>query len=258
MAEPVPGWDRELAAAVAASREAARIATAMQAGIAAEAKADGSPVTAADKECERVIAALLTEAFPDDGLFGEEGARRDSRSGRRWIVDPIDGTRDYVRGNQFWANLIALEAGDEVVCGLVHLPRLSLLYTATRGGGAYRNGERIQPSQRTDPSDSVFCMDGLNRSPRMPFRDRLLDCMSRFWAVRSFGGALDAMFVASGQAEVWIEASAQPWDFAPLKIIAEEAGARFFNFDGGSSIYAGNGVVCAPGLVSSVTELLNG
>ena len=79
-------------------------------------------MTQADRECERVIAGMLSEAFPEDGIFGEEGARVESRSGRRWIIDPIDGTRDYVRGNPLWANLIALEAGGDVVVGVVNLP----------------------------------------------------------------------------------------------------------------------------------------
>ena len=80
---------------------------------------------------------MLSDAFPDDGILGEEGARAESRSGRRWIIDPIDGTRDYVRGNPLWANLIALEAGGDVVVGVVNLPMLGKLYTASRGGGAY-------------------------------------------------------------------------------------------------------------------------
>ena len=82
----------------------------------------------------------------------------------------------------------------------------------------------------------------------MRFSDGLLDWMAQFWAVRSMGGCLDAMMVSRGQADLWIEVSGKPWDFAPLKIIAEEAGAKFFNFDGGSSIYGGNCVICAPGM----------
>ena len=82
--------------------------------------------------------------------------------------------------------------------------------------------------------------------------------MARFWAVRGLGGAADAMMVASGQAEIWIEPSASPWDFAPLKVILEEAGARYLNVDGGSTIYAGNAIGCAPGLEQEVRRFLNG
>jgi fructose-1,6-bisphosphatase/inositol monophosphatase family enzyme len=91
-------------------------------------------------------------------------------------------------------------------------------------------------------------VDPLNAVARLPFGPSFLGWLEQFWAVRSFGGCLDAMMVSRGQAEVWLELSGKPWDFAPLKIIAEEAGAKFFNFDGGSSIYGGNCIICAPGL----------
>jgi len=213
-------------------------------------------VTQADRECERMIARLLSDAFPDDGILGEEGARAESRSGRRWIIDPIDGTRDYVRGNPLWANLIALEAGGDVVVGVVNLPMLGRFYTASRGGGAYCNGSAIHASDKTSVEESVLCVNGYSKVAESPFYERLLDWMTRFWAVRGLGGAADAMMVASGQAEIWLEPSASPWDFAPLKVILEEAGARYLNVDGGSSIYAGNGLGCAPGLEQEVRRFL--
>ncbi len=240
-----------------AAKKAAELALQYQPGIVAETKPDKSPVTQADRECERMIARILSEAFPDDGILGEEGARAESRSGRRWIIDPIDGTRDYVRGNPLWANLIALEADGDVVAGVVNLPVLGKLYTATRGGGAFRDGARIHASAKTLVDESVLCLNGYDKMAKTPFRDRLLDWMTRFWAVRGLGGAADAMMVASGQAEVFIEPSASPWDFAPLKIILEEAGARYLNIDGGSTIYAGNGIGCAPGLEEEVRRFLH-
>jgi histidinol-phosphatase len=241
-----------------AARKAAELALSYQPNIVAETKPDNSPVTQADRECERMIARMLNEAFPDDGILGEEGARAESRSGRRWIVDPIDGTRDYVRGNPLWANLIALEAGDDVVVGVVNLPVLGKLYTAGRGGGAFLDGSRLQASSKTSVDQSVLCLNGYDKLAKSPFRPRLLDWMAKFWAVRGMGGAADSMMVASGEAEVWIEPTASPWDFAPLKIILEEAGARYFNLDGGSSIYAGNGIGCAPGLEQEVKSFLRG
>ena len=87
-----------------------------------------------------------SRAFPDDGLLGEEGTEKPSRSGRRWIIDPIDGTRDFVRGNPAWSNLIGLEAGGEVVAGFANMPALGELFAATRGEGAFVNGERMQAS----------------------------------------------------------------------------------------------------------------
>jgi histidinol phosphatase-like enzyme (inositol monophosphatase family) len=254
----VNAWSKELEVAIDAARNAAELALKYQPNIVAETKPDKSPVTQADRECERMIARMLIDAFPDDGILGEEGARAETRSGRRWIIDPIDGTRDYVRGNPLWANLIALEADDDVVVGVANLPVLGKLYAAGRGGGAFRDGTRIHPSTKTSVDESVLCVNGYDKISKTPYRNRLLDWMERFWAVRGMGGAADAMMVASGQAEVWLEPGASPWDFAPLKVILEEAGARYLNIDGGSTIYAGNAIGCAPGLEHAVRQFLNG
>jgi histidinol phosphatase-like enzyme (inositol monophosphatase family) len=251
-------WSRELEVAMDAARKAAELALRYQPNIVADTKPDNSPVTQADRECERAIARILSDAFPGDGILGEEGASAESRSGRRWIVDPIDGTRDYVRGNPLWANLIALEAENHVVVGVVNLPVLGKLCAASRGGGAYQNGSRMEASAKTSVEESVLCVNGYDKLGKSPFRGRLLDWMERFWAVRGLGGAADAMMVAAGQAEIWVEPSASVWDFAPLKVILEESGARYINADGGSSIYAGNAIGCAPGLEQEVRRFLHG
>lgn len=250
-------WDRELQVAERAARAAAELALQYQDGIVADTKDDLSPVTWADRECELLISRILSEAFPGDGFLGEEGARVESRTGRRWILDPIDGTRDYVRGNPMWANLIGLEVGGEIVAGIVNLPALSALYSGSKGGGAHRNGVPIQASTKVLPADSVVCVNGFNKLSHTTFRNRLLDWLEPFWAVRSFGGAPDAMFVASGQAEIWIEPVAAAWDLAPIKIIVEEAGGIFFNFDGHRSIYGGNCIACAPNLEAHVKTFLS-
>jgi histidinol-phosphatase len=225
-------------------------------GIAVDTKADDSPVTAADRECERLIAGAIEEEFPEDGLLGEEGSAKESRSGRRWIVDPIDGTRDVVRGNRAWAVLIALEDAGEVVAGVSYMPAMGELFSAASGSGAHCNGEPIHASAISDRTQAVLSVNGFNALRGFPFADRLIEWMKPFWSVRSMGGCLDAMMVSRGQADVWLELSGKAWDFAPLKIIAEEAGAKFFNFDGGSSIYGGNCVVCAPGMEKMAREFV--
>jgi histidinol-phosphatase len=245
-------WCRELAVATQAAKQAAELAVRLQPNIVAETKADRSPVTEADRECERLIAGILSSAFPEDGMLAEEGTQIESRSGRRWIIDPIDGTRDYVRGNPLWCNLIALEADGEVVAGVVNLSMLGKLYAASRGDGAYCNDVLIRASTKKSIEESSLCFNAFNKVDRIPDKNELLDWMAQFWSVRGLGGASDAMMVAAGQAEIWIEPGAAPWDFAPLKIIVEEAGGRFLNFDGGSSIYAGSCVGCAPGLEEEV------
>lgn len=225
-------------------------------GLVFEAKPDDSPVTRADRECEQFIARELEQAFPDDGLLGEEGAQKLSCSGRRWIIDPIDGTRDFVRGSPVWSVLLGLEAEGEVVAGFACMPALGELYSASRGGGAFVNGQPIHASAINSVNLAVACFDSLNTAARQSFGARLIAWMEPFWAVRSMGGCLDALMVARGQAEIWIETTGKPWDFAPLKIIAEEAGARFFDYQGNASIYSGNCVICAPGLEEAVWQLI--
>ncbi len=250
-------YGHELRTARLAAEKAAELALGHRAsGVTAETKADRSPVTIADRESEKLIASVLLEAFPDDGLLGEEGALQESRSRRRWIIDPIDGTRDYIRGDPFWAVLIGLEDAGRVVLGVANMPDMGAMYFAADGTGAYRNDARIRVSAVTEPGAAVLCINNLNNARTLPFGSRLLDWMSQFWSVRSVGGCLDAMLVASGQADAWIEPSAKPWDLAPLKIITEEAGGRFFGFDGGSTIYGGNCVCCAPGLEGELRNFM--
>lgn len=213
-------------------------------------------VSEADRASEAAIRDLLAQERPDDGLLGEEGSRKESHNGRRWIIDPVDGTRDFVRGNSAWAVLIGFEAEGDVQAGLAFLPAMDHLFQACRGQGAFRNDAPVHVSPIADIRQAVLCVNGLNSIRKCSFAPRLLDWMRPFWGVRSMGGCLDAMMVASGQADLWIEPAAQPWDLAPLKVIAEEAGGRFFNFDGGSSIYGGNCVVCTPGLEAEAKRLL--
>jgi len=232
----------------AAERSAALALRHQTAGLRAESKPDASPVTQADRECERLICGLLEAAFPDDGLLGEEGARKESRSGRRWIIDPIDGTRDFLRGNPLWSVLIALEQDGEVQAGVAYLPILEDLLFAARGAGAYRNDAPIRVSNIADPSAAVLTVNSLNRVSGMPFTHGLLEWASRFWAYRCLGGTPDAMLLASGQVDVWIEHKVAEWDLAATQVILEEAGAVFFDFAGKRTIYSGNAVACTPGL----------
>src|SRR5439155_16794517 len=177
-------------------------------------------------------------------------------NGRKWIVDPIDGTRDFVRGIPLWAVLIGLEQDGEVVAGAAHSPRQGLLGWAAKGHGSWVNGTRVQVSSINDPSQAVLSFNGFNKAGVGELSDRLLPWVGRFWAVRGLGGAVDAMLVAQGQADVWIEPNAKPWDFAALKILVEEAGGRFASFSGENTIYGGNAYACTPGLEPYVRSLL--
>ena len=241
------------------AEEAAAVALDFQRrGISAETKEDESPVTAADRACEKLIVERIAKEFPEDGVLGEEGANRESRNGRKWVVDPIDGTRDFVRGIPLWAVLIGFEYEGAVVAGAAHCPGQRLLLAASQGGGTWqidaeRKQTRLHVSKIESAREAVLCFNGFNKKgvSGMP---GVLQWVEPFWAVRGLGGAVDAMLVALGKADVWIEPSAKPWDFAPLKILVEEAGGRFGAFDGSQSIYAGNGYACTPALEPYVRE----
>src|SRR5881397_1692172 len=152
---------RALDAAVDAARAAGRIALKyFRGGFEVAKKADDTPVTPADREAEQAIVEILGRAFPDCGVLGEEFGGRGTKE-VRWIVDPIDGTKNFVRGIGIWATLIALEERGEVTVGVIHNPVTAELYTARRGAGAFLNGERIRVSDVAEPGRAFFLHAGL-------------------------------------------------------------------------------------------------
>ena len=255
-------YQKELTAGVEIARKAGNLALKIrEAGVTdsslgIESKPDESPVTIADRECESLIVAELRQAFPEDGLLGEEGAMRESSNGRRWIIDPIDGTRDFIRGTRAWSVLIGLEDHGSVVAGFAFFPSTDEMFSAARGEGAFWNGQRATASGIVKKSEALLCCNGLGYMHRYPFAPELLQWISEYWTVRSMGGCLDAMLVATGRADAWIESQAKPWDLAPLKIIAEEAGCVTFDFDGNDTIYGGNYVICVPALADEIKRFV--
>jgi histidinol-phosphatase len=223
-------------------------------GIVAETKADASPVTAADKDNERLLRDAIEREFPDDGILGEEGASKAGTSGRRWIVDPIDGTRDFVLGNRFWCVLVGLEQDDQSLVGVAHFPMLGETYWAAKGGGAYLNDERLRVSSRTALNECAFHPNGLQLAEIRPHLPVVVELMQQAWSVRSYGGALDACQLAAGKVDIWFEPKVAPWDLAALRLIIEEAGGVFFAMDGSRSIYQGSAFGCAPGLAGKVQK----
>ncbi|MBZ5624078.1 MAG: inositol monophosphatase [Acidobacteriia bacterium] len=224
-------------------------------GVTTETKPDASPVTNADKENERLIREAVEREFPNDGILGEEGSSKSGTSGRRWIIDPIDGTRDFLRGNRFWCVLVALEEAGESLVGVAHFPMLDETYWAARGSGSYLNEERLQVSAVTSIGDCSFSPNGLQLIEARRHLPRVMELMQRSWAVRSYGGALDACLVAAGKVEIWFEPKVEVWDLAALKLIVEEAGGAFFALDGSRRIDRGTAIACVPGVVTEVRQV---
>ena len=208
-------YEKELEVAQKLARQAGDWALQYRKGeIQIENKADESPVTVADKEGEKTIVAGLTAAFPEDGLLGEEGAVKDTPNGRKWIIDPIDGTRDFIRNTRAWSVCSASRKKASVSPASAYFPAYGDMYYASKGGGAWCNGERLHVSSVKKPCEALLCVNGLSFMHRYPFAPDLLTFFSAFWTVRSTGGCLDAVLVSSGKADAWIEAQAKPWDLA--------------------------------------------
>lgn len=248
--------DRALAAAVDAARAAGKIALDYyHGGFDVTIKPDLTPVTQADREAEQAIVGILRSAFPDVGVLGEEFGAQGPRE-RRFIIDPIDGTKNFVRKIPIWATLIALEDDGEIVAGVIHNPAAGELYTARRGGGAHRNGVPVRVSDIGELAGAYLIHAGLNILRRLPNWEgflRLVDATDR---QRGFGDYVGYGLVADGRAEIYAEAGLRPWDLAPCKIVVEEAGGRFTDFDGRPTIYTGTALATNGRLHDAVVAAL--
>ena len=252
---------KALDAAVDAARAAGRVALKYyHGGFEVTLKPDDTPVTQADREAERVIVDVLGRAFPEHGVLGEEfgGA---GTTDTRWIIDPIDGTKNFVRRIPLWATLIALEERGEITVGVIHNPVSGDLYTARRGAGAFLNGERIKVSVQSDLGRASLVHAGLRPLHRTPHWEgflRLVDATDR---QRGFGDYVGYSLVAEGKAEIYAEiypedAGLKPWDLAPCKILVEEAGGRFTDLAGRPTIYTSSAVATNGRLHDATLALL--
>jgi histidinol-phosphatase len=188
-----------------------------------ERKADATPVTVADRGVEAELRRCIAAARPEDAVLGEElGA--EGEGGRRWILDPIDGTRNYTRGIPVWATLVALVVDGVVELGVVSAPALGRRWWAARGEGAFANGDPIRVSAVSRVEDAVLSF---------PLDQPLPALASRAWHVRGFGDFWAHMLVAEGAVDGAVDAvGVSPWDLAAVQVIVEEAGGRFSDFAG--------------------------
>jgi histidinol-phosphatase len=204
--------------------------------VAVERKADGSELTAADLAAEEFIRGALAESYPEDGIVGEEGSAVEGRSGRRWIIDPIDGTRSFAAGVPLYGVLLALEEEGRPVLGCCHLPALGETLVAATGAGAWHNGGRAAVSTVDDLAEARVVTAGLEywRDWSTPEGDegwlRLVGA-SRF--TRTWGDCYGYLLVATGRAEILADPAAGAyWDYAPMVPILSEAGGRFTSLGG--------------------------
>jgi histidinol-phosphatase len=208
-----------------------------------ETKPDLTPVTEADRAVEQAIRERLAALRPDDAVVGEEyGASASSASGRRWIVDPIDGTKSYVRGMPTWSTLIALSVEDEISVGVVSAPALPRRWWAQRGGGAFVDGHPIHVSSVSDLADALMTWSGIEDWDAIGRFDAIVELGRKCWRTRGIGDAWQYMLVAEGAAEIALDPAVSLWDLAALQVIIEEAGGRFTDFAGLPRPDGGNGI----------------
>jgi histidinol-phosphatase len=253
--------DRALEAALDAARTGGAIALRYFRGdVRVMRKADRTPVTQADHEAEAAIVERLRPAFPDIGFLGEEFGAQGNQS-RRWIVDPIDGTKNFVRGIPFWATLVALEEEGDVTLGVVHSPATGELFWARRGQGAWVDGAPLHVSLIDRLPEAMLVHSSLNLLRPLAGEghwDGFVRLVERTDRQRGFGDYFGYTFVLRGQAELMLEADVKPWDIAPFKVLFEEAGGRFTDFAGRPSIYSGTALASNGRLHDEALALLNG
>ena len=217
-----------------------------------DAKPDLTPVSDADRAVERMIREQLARERPDDSLLGEEFGSTGS-SPRRWVVDPIDGTKNFVRSVPAWATLIALLDGDQPVVGVVSAPALGRRWWATRGGGAWVEvlgaaPRRIQVSKVAHLGDSSLSYASLSGWIDRGKGDAFIALTQQVWRTRAYGDFWSYMLVAEGAVDLAAEPELALWDMAALAPIVTEAGGRFTGLDGVDGPGQGN-VAASNGLL---------
>jgi histidinol-phosphatase len=224
--------DLELALRLADTADALSLPR-FRSGLTVETKPDLTPVTEADRTVETELRRILADERPGDAILGEEQGAEGTGT-RRWLVDPIDGTRNYSRGIPVWATLVALESEGVVQLGVVSAPAMARRWWAERGAGAFANGERIHVSAISTVESSVLSFAIESEVPAIA---------QRAWHARGFGDFWSYMLIAEGSVDGVLDGpGVKEWDLAATQVIIEEAGGRFSDFGGQSRIDSGSAV----------------
>jgi len=233
-----PEWRARYELAIDAAHRAGKLALSYyENAVAVEWKGDASPVTVADRNAEQLIRGIVGQVFPNDGFLGEEFGDQPGTSGWRWIIDPIDGTRSFVRGVPVWATLVGVEYGGQTVIGVTYVPTTDETFHACQGNGAYRDAKRIRVSDVTDLKDAILVYSSLNWFIRQGRLDDFLRLYSATGRQRGYGDYWGFVLVAQGACDLMVEHGVHAWDVAATKILVEEAGGVFTDWDGTPTIH---------------------
>ncbi|MDQ3281005.1 MAG: histidinol phosphatase [Acidobacteriota bacterium] len=233
--------DLELALELADAADAITMQHYQSTTLAVRTKIDMTPVSEADEAVERRIRAILGEKRPGDGIVGEEFGES-GNAARRWIVDPIDGTKNYVRGIPVFATLIALEAEGQLSAAVISAPALTRRWWASKGDGAFCNGRKLQVSRIASLPEAHLTYDSITDFDRHGGTVQFLNLMRRCARSRGFGDFWAHMLVAEGAVEIAMEPAVAAWDMAAVQLIVEEAGGRFSDLRGNATFEGGSGL----------------
>ncbi len=219
-------------AELAARASAQVILPHFQSSLDVQTKADGSPVTIADKDAERCILDLIRKHRPNDGWLGEEFGSADGSSGYRWIIDPIDGTVPFIHGMPLFGTLLAVQKDGQTLLGLINMPALQEMIIGVKGSGTFHNGRQCRVSKTANISQATILTTSCTTLLKH-HRQRSLSRLARqAREARTWGDCYGYLLVATGRAEIMIDPVLAPWDIAPMLPIITEAGGRITDLDG--------------------------
>ncbi|HLW16423.1 MAG TPA: inositol monophosphatase family protein [Actinomycetota bacterium] len=223
-----------------------------------KSKDDGTPVTEADVAIEEVLRKAIQETYPEDAVVGEEGGTAgDPKGDRRWIIDPIDGTKNFRRGIPIFATLIALEEKGSIVAGVVSAPAINCRWFARKGGGAFRDGTKISVSKVKEVALAEISSGGVGTIAQSGLEEKFAALCQQAARHRGFGDFWGHCLVAQGSMDVMLDPEVAVWDLAALKIIVEEAGGKMTSAIGEDRIDGGSALTTNGNLHDEVVRALN-
>lgn len=195
-------------------------------------KVDMTPVTKADKEAEEIIVDTIRKSFPNHGFLGEEFGADNETAEFVWIIDPIDGTKNFIHGLDFFGTVLGLKYQGKIILGVSNMPALKELLFASEEEQALLNGKSVHVSQINSLTEAFVTMGSLNKLENKSFLKAVLTLGNKTLNMRGFGDVLSYHLVATGRAEVMFESGAKPWDISAFQIIIKQAGGKYSDFDG--------------------------
>jgi histidinol-phosphatase len=228
-----------------------------------DTKPDLTPVTDADRSVESALRDTLSQQRPDDPVLGEEFGGTTALAGRQWVIDPIDGTKNFVRGVPVWATLIALLQDGVPVAGAVSAPALQRRWWAGAGEGAFASfaggpARRVTVSSVADLESASLSFSSLSGWAKLGLRDRFIELTDTVWRVRAYGDYLSYCLLAEGAVDIAAEPEVNLWDLAALDILVREAGGAFTSLDGTAGPHGGSALATNGRLHEAVLSRLNG